>query len=98
MSIAWVALLLSLQFLRISASGFVLESKDCADDQIGYSIYAGEELFFINGDLVDKSLFCTALRSYFVNHCSVDELPGFSRCRLDNSQGMLSFSTSALIS
>ncbi|OWM65945.1 hypothetical protein CDL15_Pgr015370 [Punica granatum] len=62
MSIALVTLLLSMIFLGISASGFVLDSKDCADDRIGYSVHSGQELFFINGDLVDKSLFCNALQ------------------------------------
>lgn len=57
-----MALLLFLQFLRISASLIVLESKDCAYDRIGCSIYAGQELLFINGIyIVDKTLFCSAL-------------------------------------
>ncbi|PKI72708.1 hypothetical protein CRG98_006916, partial [Punica granatum] len=86
MSIALVTLLLSMIFLGISASGFVLDSKDCADDRIGYSVHSGQELFFINGDLVDKSLFCNALQSYYINHCSVEEFPGFSHCWLDLSQ------------
>lgn len=98
MSIALVTLLIFLQLLSIVACGFVLESKECADDRIGLAIYAGHELFFINGHLVDKSLFCNALESYFINQCSVEELPGLSSCGLDNSQGMLSFETDVPIS
>ncbi|KAK4781271.1 hypothetical protein SAY87_017377 [Trapa incisa] len=85
MHIALVILLFFLQLLSITAYGFVLDSKECGDDRIGLAIYAGQKLFFINGHLVDKSSFCGALESYFINQCSV-ELPGHSSCGLDYSK------------
>lgn len=85
---AVLLLLLSVQLLRISASDLVFESKDCGNDQIAYSKYSGNDLFLINGKKVEKSLFCSALRFYFVNHCSVEEYPGYSLCVLDLSTGM----------
>ncbi|KAK4777971.1 hypothetical protein SAY87_018158 [Trapa incisa] len=88
-SIALWILLLLLHTLGISSSGLVLESKDCLGDRIGYSVYEGEEMFFINGDLVDKSLFCDALLSYLYL-CSLEELLDFSLCSLTStSQVML---------
>ncbi|KAK4762526.1 hypothetical protein SAY86_008294 [Trapa natans] len=85
MSISLGFLLLVLRPLGICASGLVLESRDCLDDRIGYSVYQGQELFFINDDLVDKSLFCHALHSYFVYHCSVEKLLVFSLCGLTST-------------
>ncbi|KAK3439459.1 hypothetical protein EUGRSUZ_C04322 [Eucalyptus grandis] len=87
MSISAFTLLLFVQFLRASTSGFVLESRVCGADQIAYSSYLGRELFLINGSVVDKLLFCEALKFYGTNGCDFEEYPGVIQCELDLPQG-----------
>ncbi|XP_056162235.1 calmodulin-binding receptor-like cytoplasmic kinase 3 [Syzygium oleosum] len=86
---AFTQLLLFVQFLRASASGFVLKSRVCGADQIAYSSYLGRELFFINGGVVDKFVFCEALKSYGANSCDFEEYPGVIQCELDLPQARL---------
>lgn len=87
MSISALTLLLFAQFLRASASGFVLKSRVCGADRIVYSSYLGRELFFINGCLVDKILFCEALKICGTKDCDFEEYLGVIPCRLDLPQG-----------
>lgn len=80
-------LLLLAQLPRIFASEFV-QSKDCGVDNITYSNSNGHELFYINGDAVNKALFCEALQFYHASGCIFEGYLGSNHCELDLSLGM----------
>ncbi|THG23860.1 hypothetical protein TEA_000877 [Camellia sinensis var. sinensis] len=56
---------------RIFASGLPIQSKVCGNDHISYSRNSGHDFFYINGKLVDKDLFCMALKFHHANHCFI---------------------------
>ncbi|KAF7154241.1 hypothetical protein RHSIM_Rhsim01G0060300 [Rhododendron simsii] len=60
---------------RIFASGLSIQSKpkDCGSDHISYLSGSGHDFFYINGRLVDKYLFCNALKYYHANHCFITD-------------------------
>ncbi|KAL2482652.1 Calmodulin-binding receptor-like cytoplasmic kinase 3 [Forsythia ovata] len=71
MAFVLLSLLLLLQLPRISASGLLQHTKACGTYHISYLGNHGQELFYIDGKLVDKYFFCEALRIYHGNHCFV---------------------------
>lgn len=85
MGIAVLSLLLQLP--AIFASEFVIQSKDCRD-HIAYSSSHGHELFYINGNSVEKTIFCAALRTYYANGCILEGNLGSYHCLSDLSLGM----------
>ncbi|KAH9805334.1 calmodulin-binding receptor-like cytoplasmic kinase 3 [Citrus sinensis] len=86
------SLLLFLQFWGIFASGFAIQSKVCGADHIAYSNSNEVELFYINGNLVDKFSFCKVIQFHYANHCIFEGYSGSDYCRLDLSLAKLSFS------
>ncbi|KAG5564344.1 hypothetical protein RHGRI_000517 [Rhododendron griersonianum] len=58
---------------RIFASGLSIQSKYCGSDHISYLIGSSHDFFYINGRLVDKYLFCNALKYYHANHCFITD-------------------------
>ncbi|KAK9268832.1 hypothetical protein L1049_000596 [Liquidambar formosana] len=78
-------LLLLVQLPRIFSAGLVIESKICGGDLITYSNSYGHELFYIDGYLVDKELFCKALKFHHENHCVNEGYIGSNYCGLDPS-------------
>ncbi|KAI8570655.1 hypothetical protein RHMOL_Rhmol01G0052700 [Rhododendron molle] len=58
---------------RIFASGLPIQSKYCGSDHISYLSGSSHDFFYINGRLVDKYLFCNALKYYHANHCSITD-------------------------
>ncbi|XP_059635171.1 calmodulin-binding receptor-like cytoplasmic kinase 3 [Cornus florida] len=88
MAVIVLILLLLVQFPRISAFGMLIQSKGCDNDPISYSAYSsnsGHEFFYINGKLVDRSLFCESLKFYHANHCFITENVRIRYCGLDHS-------------
>jgi hypothetical protein len=83
-SIVLSLLLLLAQLPRIFASEFV-QSKDCGFDHITYSNSNGHELFYINGDAVNKALFCEAIQFYHASGCIFEGYLGSNHCELDLS-------------
>ncbi|KAK4853688.1 hypothetical protein QYF36_012968 [Acer negundo] len=77
------SLLLILQLPGIYASGFVLQSKVCGADHLAYSNYNDLELYYINGNLVDKVSFCKALQFHYANHCDFKAYFRSDYCGLD---------------
>ncbi|XP_062147994.1 calmodulin-binding receptor-like cytoplasmic kinase 3 isoform X3 [Alnus glutinosa] len=90
MDIMVLILLLLVQLPRLFASEFV-QSKDCGADRLAHSYSNGYELFYINGDAVDKVLFCEALHYYHANGCIFKEYLGSNHCELDLSSADLVF-------
>ncbi|KAF4378353.1 hypothetical protein G4B88_025846 [Cannabis sativa] len=84
MDFAILSLLLLVQLSAIFTSGFVVESKVC-NDLVAYSNSYGDELFYINGNLVEKDLFCEALLSYNGNGCNLEGYLRNDHCQLDVS-------------
>lgn len=90
MDIMVLILLLLVQLPRLFASDFV-QSKVCGADHLAHSYSNGYELFYINGDAVDKVLFCEALHYYHANGCIFDGYLGSNHCELNLSSGMHQF-------
>ncbi|CAK8563469.1 unnamed protein product [Lathyrus sativus] len=79
-------LVILLQLSTIFGSGDVLLTKDCGNDSVSVanSISShGEELFYINGNVVSKVGFCKALKLYIVNGCDVNDYFESNHCVLD---------------
>ncbi|KAK3213130.1 hypothetical protein Dsin_017836 [Dipteronia sinensis] len=77
------SLLLILQLPGIFASGFVLQSKVCGADHLAYSNSNDLELYYINGNLVEKVCFCMALQFHYANHCDFKAYFRSDYCGLD---------------
>lgn len=86
------SLLLFLQFWGIFVSGFAIQSKICGADHIAYSNSNEVELFYINGNLVDKVSFCKVIQFHYANRCILEGYSGSNYCGLDLSLVNLSFS------
>ena len=82
------SLLLFMQLSRFFASGLEVKSKICGADHIAYSNLCGHELFYLNGALVDKVLFCKALQLHYADHCVFEGYTGTDYCGLNLSLGM----------
>ncbi|KAK8501324.1 hypothetical protein V6N11_057409 [Hibiscus sabdariffa] len=63
------SLVLFMQLPGFFASSIEVKSKICGDDHIIYSTSYGDELFYLNGNLVDKVLFCKSLQLHHAHHC-----------------------------
>ncbi|OMO95989.1 hypothetical protein COLO4_15567 [Corchorus olitorius] len=82
-----------LMFMHLStffASGLEVKSKICGADHIAYSNLYGHEFFYLNGNLVDKVLFCKALQLHYADHCVFEGYSGTDYCGLDLSSVDLS--------
>lgn len=88
MASALFSLLLFMQLPGIFASGFASQSKDCGAGLIAYLNSYDVEFFYINGNLVDKTSFCKALRFHYANHCVLEGFFGSDSCELDLSPGV----------
>ncbi|BFG40155.1 hypothetical protein CerSpe_264290 [Prunus speciosa] len=83
-AITMLSLLLLVKLPAISSSEFVIQSKVCSD-HIAYSKSYGLELYYINGNSVEKALFCTALETYYANGCILEGYLGINHCVSDLS-------------
>lgn len=88
MAASMFSLLLFMQLSRFFASGLEVKSKICGADHIAYSNLYGHELLYLNGNLVDKVLFCKALRLHYADDCVFEGYTGTDYCGLDLSLGM----------
>lgn len=88
MAVTILSLLLLIQLLAIPASGLVLQSKVCKD-QFAHASSNGQDLFYINGNSVEKALFCDALQTYYANGCILEGYLGSRYCGSVLSLGML---------
>ncbi|KAL6974097.1 non-specific serine,threonine protein kinase [Sarracenia purpurea var. burkii] len=77
------------QFPRIFVHALPRQSRFCGTDHISYLSNSGHDYFYINGRLVDKDLFCKALKFYYVNHCFIGEYEGNYLCGLNLSSDEL---------
>ncbi|XP_057967245.1 calmodulin-binding receptor-like cytoplasmic kinase 3 [Malania oleifera] len=86
-----LSLLLLAQLSSSLASGLLIQSKICGEDRITHTNSSGHELFYINGRLIHKKLFCKAIKFYYANNCSVEEYLGSGYCGFDFSLVELPF-------
>ncbi|XWS70748.1 hypothetical protein CRYUN_Cryun03dG0075400 [Craigia yunnanensis] len=90
MAASILSLLLFVQLSRFFASGLEVKSKICGADHIAYSNLYGRELFYLNGNLVDKVSFCKAIQLHYADHCLFEGYTGTDNCGLDLSLADLS--------
>ncbi|GMP60209.1 hypothetical protein CsSME_00023177 [Camellia sinensis var. sinensis] len=83
MALVVLSFVLVVQLPRVSASQLSIQSQVCGTDHISYSSNSGNDFFYINGKLVDKNLFCKALKLYRANHCFMTEDDINHFCGLD---------------
>lgn len=92
MAVAALFLLLLLQLATIFSSAVILKSKDCGNDRLAHSYSPhGQQLFYINGNVVNEVAFCKALQLYIANGCDVKDYFESKICGLDVSFGMVIF-------
>lgn len=77
-----LCLLLLLQFSLISASQLLGHKEVCGIYRVDYSDDLDHQVFYVNGILVDKDLFCNTLKFDRAEHCIIENV-GFQYCRLD---------------
>uniref|UniRef100_A0A5B6YI00 non-specific serine/threonine protein kinase n=1 Tax=Davidia involucrata TaxID=16924 RepID=A0A5B6YI00_DAVIN len=85
MAMVMLSLFLLVQLPQIFASGMLIKSNACETDHISSLSNSGHELFYVNGKLVDKDLFCEALKFYHANHCFIMGNAGSHYCGLELS-------------
>ncbi|XP_024980441.1 calmodulin-binding receptor-like cytoplasmic kinase 3 isoform X1 [Cynara cardunculus var. scolymus] len=68
--LAVLSFLLLMQLSVISTSG-LLHTEACGSHHIRHSSDSGHELFFYDGELVDKDFFCKFIKLYIANHCFI---------------------------
>lgn len=83
MAFAVLSFLLFVQLPRIFASELLEHSKACGTYHVSYSDDFHYELFYINGELVDKKVFCKSLIVDDTNRCFNSGNVGYQQCRLD---------------
>jgi len=92
MAISALFLVLLLQLSTIFCSEVVLQSKDCGTDWVAHSYSShGQELFYINGNVVNKVAFCEALQLYTEKGCDVKDYFESVKCVTDVSFGMVQY-------
>ncbi|XP_061350718.1 calmodulin-binding receptor-like cytoplasmic kinase 3 [Gastrolobium bilobum] len=79
-------LVLLLQLSTVFGSAVFFQSKGCGTNWVAYSYSSrGQDLFYINGNVVNKVAFCKALQLYIANGCDVKDYFGSNNCALDVS-------------
>lgn len=87
MAVVVLCLLLLLQFPLISASRLLGHHEACGIYRVDYSDDLNRLVFYVNGILVEKDLFCNALKFDRAEHCVIPNV-GFRHCGLDLLIGM----------
>lgn len=87
MAASMASLLLFMQLPRFFASSIQVKSKICGTDHIVYSTSNGHELFYLNGDLVDKVLFCKTLQLHYADECAFEGFTATNYCDSNLSSG-----------
>lgn len=82
-----LSLLLLVQLPGPLGSDLLKDSNTCGTYHIGYSDDSKEKLFYINGELVDRYLFCKALKLYQKNRCLITRNVRHQYCSLNYSLG-----------
>ncbi|KAL3331883.1 hypothetical protein AABB24_032484 [Solanum stoloniferum] len=82
MAVVVLCLLLLLQFPLIFASRLLGHKEACGIYRVDYSDDLNRQVFYVNGILADKDLFCKALKFDHAEHCVIQNV-GFQYCGLD---------------
>ncbi|CAJ2634682.1 calmodulin-binding receptor-like cytoplasmic kinase 3 [Trifolium pratense] len=84
MDVTVLFLVLLLQLSTIFGSEVVLQTKDCGNNLVANSYSShGEEVFYINRNVVNKVDFCKALQLYIANGCDLKDYFESNNCVLD---------------
>ncbi|XP_028753996.1 calmodulin-binding receptor-like cytoplasmic kinase 3 [Neltuma alba] len=83
MAIPALFLTLLLQLPSIFAAGSFLQSTDCGPNWVAYSYSPGEELYYMNDNIVDRVTFCKTLQLYIANGCDLKDYFESGNCALD---------------
>ncbi|GMJ07529.1 calmodulin-binding receptor-like cytoplasmic kinase 3 [Hibiscus trionum] len=76
MAASMFSLLLFVILSRFFASGIEVTSKICGADHIAHLNFNSHELFYLNGNLVDKVLFCKVLQFHYEDNCVLEGYTG----------------------
>lgn len=90
MAVVVLCLLLLLQFPLIFASRLLGHKEACGIYRVDYSDDLNRQVFYVNGILADKDLFCKALKFDHAERCVIQNV-GFQYCGLDVLIGMLQY-------
>ncbi|CAN4103548.1 unnamed protein product [Withania somnifera] len=82
MAVVVLCILLLLQFPLISASRLLGHKEACGIYRVDYSDVLNRQVFYVNGILVDKDLFCNTLKFDSADDCFIPNV-GFQYCGLD---------------
>ena len=82
MAVVVLCLLLLLQFPLIFASRLLGHKEACGIYRVDYSDDLNRQVFYVNGILADKDLFCKALKFDHAERCVIQNV-GFQYCGLD---------------
>ncbi|KAK3039981.1 hypothetical protein RJ639_027171 [Escallonia herrerae] len=88
MAVVVLSLLLLVELPITFASG-LLQSTSCGDYQVSYVSSSGQELFYINGKLVEENEFCKVLKFYHENRCFITRDVRRHYCGFDLSLDVL---------
>lgn len=83
-----ISILLLLQSPRVFAFGSLRNSKACGIYHISYLGDPNQELYYLNGKLVEKYYFCKALETYSAKDCFRTRNLRNHNCRLGFPIGM----------
>ncbi|KAI3805407.1 hypothetical protein L1987_27760 [Smallanthus sonchifolius] len=86
MGVNLLSFLLLIQSSTIFSSGF-LHLKACGTYHIDYSSDSNSKLFYLNGELVSKDLFCKSIKLYHANRCFINRNVGSHCYEVDRSSG-----------
>ncbi|KAK4265256.1 hypothetical protein QN277_026332 [Acacia crassicarpa] len=87
MAITVFAFMLLLQLPRIFGFGDLFQLKDCGANRVAYSCSHGQEIFYLNENVVSKDTFCKTLQLYMANGCDAKYYFGSTSCGLGVSFG-----------
>ncbi|KAK6151707.1 hypothetical protein DH2020_014342 [Rehmannia glutinosa] len=65
----------------IYASGLLKHGEDCGTYRVSHLDDSSDELFYIDGKLVDRYFFCKSLRDYHERHCFLNKSVRNQYCR-----------------
>ncbi|XP_075502070.1 calmodulin-binding receptor-like cytoplasmic kinase 3 [Primulina tabacum] len=82
-ALIFLSLLVLVKSPIISASEFSKQRKACGKFHVRHSGDFGHELFFVDGKLVDRYVFCDALEDDYTRHCFFTRNIGKQYCELD---------------
>ncbi|KAK4481955.1 hypothetical protein RD792_012868 [Penstemon davidsonii] len=89
MALLFLTLFVLVQSPRISALGLLKNEKACGTYHISHLGNPTHAIFYVNGKLVNRYVFCESLKNYDKRHCFVKENVKKKYCRSEATLGKL---------